>query len=149
MKKSGAVTENRRRIALLKPLTMGFCAVLLVFSLAGCGSRHYEFSQSKNGITVEMAITPYPQQSLVPNTYDLKITRNGQALNTPVKMDFKMTNMDMGNNLVQATAKGKGTYEVRKMLSMSGKWQIFVETQGQKFVFDTTAAGQKVKNAKE
>lgn len=122
-------------ISLFSALAM----ILLLLNLSGCGQPNYQYSQKKNGILVEIAISPYPQESLAPTTYTLHVTRNGQPVEGKVAVGFHMQEMAMSDNLTPALAKGNGIYEIKENLSMAGKWQIIVSVNSEKFVFNTTA----------
>ena len=103
---------------------------------------------SKKGQTVALDIEPYPQKSLIPTYYTLKVTRDGQLVQQPVEVEFTMPDMEMKTDIKQAQPKGKGLYTFENTLSMPGKWKIFVRTGGEEFVFDMEApAGQKASDA--
>ena len=131
-------------------LAFGLLLVLAFSScLTGCGSPIYQFEKSKNGETVALAIVPYPQKSLTPIHYTLKVSRDGQLVHQAVEVEFKMPKMQMGSHIEQAQPQGeKGLYTLEQTLSMPGKWQIIVRTGGEEFIFDTVApAGQNSPNS--
>lgn len=114
--------------------------LLMVFllNIGGCGQPVYQYVQALDGDTVSLAISPYPQKSLAPTTYTLKITHNDQLYAGEVSVDYQMIDMSMGD-LIQAVPQAKGLYLAKQTLSMSGKWQIVVKADGKKFIFNTTA----------
>jgi hypothetical protein len=103
---------------------------------------------NKKDQTVALAITPYPQKSLIPTYYTLKLTRDGQPVQQPVEVEFTMPDMEMNTDIKQAQSKGEGLYTFENTLSMPGKWNILVRTGEEEFVFEIEApAGQEASDA--
>lgn len=134
--------KGRERVfSLVVVLALSLC-------LIGCGSPQYQLEMSKKGQTVALAITPYPQKSLIPTYYTCKVTRDGQPVQQPVEVEFTMPDMEMNTDIKQAQPKGEGLYTFENTLSMPGKWNIFVRTGEEEFVFEIEApAGQEASDA--
>jgi nitrogen fixation protein FixH len=110
------------------------CFVALVLLFAACGGQSSpELTQTVNGITATLALTPDPPVPMETNTLTLTLKdAEGQPLTAAdVAFDLTMPAMPMPVNRPTATETGGGVYEAEAIFTMAGAWRIQVDvTQG-------------------
>jgi hypothetical protein len=125
----------------MKRVLSVLAVIVLGALLSSCGkSASKEFTQTSDGVTAVLDISPFPPQVMEPATLLLTLTGDpGQSLdNVPVLFDLSMPGMKMPANQPVPTSEGNGVYSCDAVFTMSGDWQIEIKVgqSGEIAVFD-------------
>lgn len=102
------------------------------------------FTQSKEGITASLRITPQPSFAMEPATLLLTLTDSADHIITgaDINYDLTMPKMAMPPNRPPTNEEAGGQYRSHTIFTMSGEWhiQVTVNSDGKTavFVFATT-----------
>jgi nitrogen fixation protein FixH len=104
--------------------------VALLLVLAACeGKPPSEFTQTVNGITATLILTPYPPVPMETTTcmLTLKDAESQPVSATDVTFDLSMPAMAMPLNRPTVTETADGIYQAKTIFTMVGAWRIQVD----------------------